>query len=115
LFNDEGLELEIRQVSGLTLKTILEKDFNLTDDCKDYIKTNILKNFLSQNDKIRKTISIIINVFIKQGGIENWPEILEYLYRNLETDRGAEISLKTYNIIIEDSGHLLDKKYSQVF
>ena len=93
----------------------MEKDFSsIVDESLEYLKTNILKHYHHDNIKIRKTISIIVNTFIRQNGLENWPELLEFLYNNLGTDRGSEMSLETINIIIEDSGSLLEEKFDKV-
>ena len=94
----------------------MEKDFSsIIDENAQYVKENILKFYLDDNNKIRKTISIVINTYIKQDGLQNWPELLDFLFNNLGTERGAEMSLETINIIIEDSGLLLEEKFGKVF
>ncbi len=113
--NEESFELDIRQISGLTLKSIMEKDFSsISEDSLSYLRENILRHYLHDNNRIRKTISIIINTYIKQSGLENWPELLDFLYNKLESDRGVEISLETINLITEDSGSLLEQKFEKV-
>jgi len=102
-------------MSGLTLKSILEKEFSsLVEESTCYIRSNILKSYLNENSKIRKTISVIVNTYVKQDSFENWPELLDFLLKNLETEKGSEMSLETINIIIEDSGNLLETKYKKV-
>ena len=44
--------------------------------------------------------------------MEMWPEILNFLLQNLESNFGAEMSLETLNIIIEDSGNYLEEKFA---
>lgn len=115
ILNQEDLEADIRQIGGLTLKGIMERSFmNLTEDAVDYFKINILTCYLHSNQSIRKTISNLINTFIRHGGMEMWPELLNFLYDNLDTDLGVEMSLETLNIIIEDSGSYLEDKYDDV-
>ena len=115
ILNEESFELDIRQISGLTLKSIMEKDFSsISEDSLSYLRENILRHYLHDNNRIRKTISIIINTYIKQSGLENWPELLDFLYNKLESDRGVEISLETINLITEDSGSLLEQKFEKV-
>lgn len=102
-------------MSGLTLKSILEKDFSsIVEESSSYIRSNILRHYLDENSKIRNTISIIVNTLIKQDGFENWPDLLNFLYSHLESERGAEMSLETINIIIEDSGNLLEERNDKV-
>ena len=93
----------------------MEKDFSsISEDSLGYLRENILRHYLHDNTRIRKTISIIINTYIKQNGLENWPDLLDFLYKNLEIDRGAEISLEIINLIVEDSGSLLEEKFEKV-
>ena len=49
-----------------------------------------------------------------QGGIEIWPELLDFLYENLEIETIAETSLETLNFILEDSGCIIEKKFDKV-
>ena len=96
----------------------MERSFiNLTEDSIEYFKEQIVKCYLANsienksNQTIRKTISNLINTFIRLGGVEMWPEILEFLFKNL--DQNAEMSLETLNIIIEDSGSHLEDKFGR--
>ena len=82
--------------------------------CIGYFKSNVLKNYLHPEIKIRKTISILLNTFLIQGGIEIWPELLDFLYENLEIETIAETSLETLNFILEDSGCIIEKKFDKV-
>jgi hypothetical protein len=101
-------------VAGLTLKGIMERQFvSLTEDALVYFRTNVLKSYLDENLTIRKTVSNLINTFIRHGGMESWPEILSFLLENLDTNRGVEMSLQTMNIIIEDSGNYLEEKFGK--
>ena len=43
-----------------------------------------------------------------------WPEILGILYNNLDSDLGVAMSLETLILVIEDSGNLIDEKYTKV-
>jgi hypothetical protein len=44
-----------------------------------------------------------------------WPEILDFLYKRLDSDVSVEMSLETINIIIEDSASYLEEKHTKVF
>jgi hypothetical protein len=70
-------------------------------------------SYLDENLTIRKTVSNLINTHVRHGGMESWPEILNFLLKNLDTNRGVEMSLQTLNIIIEDSGSHLEEKFAK--
>ena len=109
------MELGIRQIAGLTLKGILERQFHeLSQEHLDYFKRNILKCYLHVKAPIRKTISNLINTFLTNGGLQMWPEILQILFNNLDSDLAAITSLETLIILIEDSGSLIEEKYKKV-
>jgi hypothetical protein len=113
--NKSDIEIDIRQIAGLTLKGIMERSFlSLPEESIDYFKDNILTCYLDSNNVIRKTISNLINTFIRHGGTEMWPEILSFLNQNLDTDLGVGMSLETINIIIEDSGQYIEDKHNNV-
>jgi hypothetical protein len=102
-------------MAGLCLKALIERDFiNLTEDAIEYFKTNILLCYLHKNNTIRKTISNLINTFLRHAGSDMWPEILEFLYEQLDNDLGVEMSLETLNIILEDSGTYLEERCVEV-
>jgi hypothetical protein len=93
----------------------MERSFvSLPEDAIEYFKKDILKCYLHENSIIRKTISNLINTFIRHGGTEIWPEILDFLYKNLDSDIGVGMSLETLNIIIEDSGSYIEDKHNKV-
>jgi hypothetical protein len=93
----------------------MERSFtNLAEEAIEYFKKNILKSYLHENMTIRKTISNLINTFIRHGGTEMWPEILDFLYENLDSDISVGMSLETINIIIEDSGSYIETKHENV-
>ncbi len=114
ILNSEEFKIEIRQIAGLSLKGIMERSFaDWTDKTMEYFKRHILECYLDKNPTIRRTISNLINTFLRHGGMEMWPEILEFLLNNLDTNLGVEMSLETLNIIIEDSGSYIEENYSQ--
>ena len=97
------------------MKAIMERSFiNLSEDSIEYFKCNILNCYNHSNYLIRKTISNLINTFIRHGGTEMWPEILTFLYDNLDSSISVEMSLETINIIIEDSASYLEEKHIEV-
>jgi len=114
ILNDNSLEEDIRQVSGLTLKGIIERSFiSMEEGAISYFKNNVFKCYLDSRVNIRKTISILVNTFLRIGGIEIWPEVLEILYMNLDNDIAVKMCLETLNIIIEDSGNLIEQIFQE--
>jgi hypothetical protein len=109
ILNDETIDLVIRQISGLTLKGVLERSFcSLKNEEISYFKSNILCNYMESQPVIRKTISNLLNTFFRLGGFESWPQIIEILSKFFINYSVAESALETIGIIIEDSGNLLE-------
>lgn len=93
----------------------MERQFHeLDEDELKYFKENIAKCYLDSQPVIRKAISNLVNTFIRVGGIEMWPNILNIIYENLDSDVGVNMSLETLNIILEDSGNIIEEKYKNV-
>ncbi len=115
ILNNQDIELGVRQISGLTLKSVLERRFyDLNTEEIEYFKQNICKSYLDPERVIRKAINSLLNTFIRIGGIEMWPEIINILLNNLDNDVGATMSLETIIILIEDYGNVLEEKYTSV-
>jgi predicted nucleic acid-binding protein len=115
ILNDENLDHNIRNISGLTLKGIIERQFNdLEEEEIKYFKKNIFKSYFDKIPTIRRTISNLLNSYLRKGGVESWSEILEILDESLNDDLAVEMSLETLVMIFEDSGHLLEEKYKDV-
>jgi len=88
----------------------MERSFaSLSESNLEYFKIHILECYLDKLPSIRRTISNLINTFLRHGGMETWPEILDFLVKHLESDIGVEMTLETLNIIIEDSGNYLEE------
>ena len=113
----------LRQISGLTLKGIMERQFfELHDDDLEYFKKNILKSYLHIKPSIRKTISNLINTFLRNGGLQMWPEILEILYNNLKIDiddkmnKFMEIMINSFkeNLSQRPQTSLIEEKHLQI-
>ena len=74
----------VRQVSGLTLKAEIEKNFAyLTMPVIDYIKERLLIAFYDPEYSVRKTVSSIMSTLIVKGGFYIWPGLIEFLTNNL--------------------------------
>ena len=115
ILNCRDFNSDIRRISGLTLKGVLERSFNDLDEEEiEYFKQNVLNCYSDPNQQIRKTISNLVNNFLKLGGIEIWPQILELLYVNLDSEVASEMSLEIIVILIEDSGSFIQERCSEV-
>ncbi len=89
----------------------MERSFaNLTDENLEFFKNKILGIYSDSNVIIKRTISNLINTFIRLGGIDLWPELLEFLLNNLDNEAHYETALETIQIIIEDSGAYIEDK-----
>ena len=84
--------------------------------------TNILLYYYDRDSTIRKTISILINCFISNYGIEKWPELFNILCDNLDKkDRIENLAPKKKkkntmdNLLIftEDDDEIL-KEYTEI-
>ena len=112
IFTHSEIGSEIRQYAGLILKGLMERSFvNFTEDNIEYFKNKILEVYAEQNNIIKKTLSNLINTFIRHGGIEIWPELLNLLMVNLDNELNYEISIETIQILIEDSGSYIEDKF----
>ena len=115
ILNNEDLEDGVRQISGLTLKGIMERQFQeLNEEDREFFKKNILKCYLHKKAAMRKTISNLINTFLRVGGLQMWQEILEILFEFLNNDVGVAMSLETLVIVIEDFGNVIQEKHYKV-
>lgn len=97
-------------MAGLTLKGLIERSFiSISEEAIEYFKANVLYCYLNCNITIRKTISNLINTFLRHAGSDSWPEILDFLNNSLNLNEAVEASLETINIILEDSGSSLEE------
>lgn len=89
----------------------MERSFShISDENIEYFKHKILEVYSDSNNIIKRTISILINTFIRLGGIEVWPKLLDFLLTNLENESNFETSIETIQIIIEDSGSYIEDR-----
>ena len=83
-----------------------------TPEVISYFKKNIISCFFDKDFQIRKTVSNLINAFMRHFGMDAWPEILTLIEENLDTTIGNESSIETLNIILEDCQGEIDDKFS---
>jgi hypothetical protein len=93
----------------------MERAFSeISEENIEFFKENIFCCYLADSQVIRKTIANLINTFVKLGGLEKWPEILNILLNLLQNKECTVTVLETMHIIIEDSGNVIEEKYSKV-
>jgi len=90
----------------------MERSFtNFNDKNIEYFKNKLLEIYFDPNLIIKKTISNLINTFVRLGGIDQWPELLDFLIKNINNyDANCETSMETIQIILEDSGAYIEDK-----
>jgi hypothetical protein len=106
----EDQDLALRQTSGLALKSHLEAHFaSLSPDIINYCKSMILEAFNSSQKVIRETAGNAISLLIFRGGLNIWPDILEFLIDKLSDGNDIESAVKTLSFIVEDSGAMFSE------
>ena len=108
----------MRQVSGLTLKAEIEKNFAyLSMPVIDYIKERLLVAFYDPEHAVRKTVGSIMSTLIVKGGFYIWPGLIEFLTNNLAHQDATvvENSIQALCIIVEDAQGLFeDEKFHKM-
>ena len=105
---------DLRCLAGTTLKGQIESNIqSFTNDTIDYLKSSIISCYFERDQSIRKTISTIINSFIKHWGISSWPELIQLIEGNLDRKEGNEMSIKTINLILEDSSSIQEESFKK--
>lgn len=113
ILNSTSQSKEIRNLAGTVFKSQLEINSRiLTEDVISYFKANIISCFFDIDYQIRKTVSNLINTFIRHFGMDAWPEVLSLIEENLDKKEGNEISIETLNIILEDCQGEIDEQFS---
>ena len=102
---------DIRCLAGTTLKGQMESNLqSFTTDTFEYFKSSVMTCYFDRDSAIRKTVSNLVNTFIRHCGIEVWPEILEVIESNIDK-KDNEMSIETLNLILEDSRGGLEEKF----
>ena len=65
----------------------------------NYFISNILSYYYDRDSSIRKIISTLINCFISNYGIEEWPQLFNIICDNLDKEDRIEKTSQTLNII----------------
>jgi len=93
----------------------MERSFNnFNDNNLKYLKQKLMENYSTSNSIISRTNSILVNTFIRLGGIDLWPDLLEFLINKLNFEEEFESSLESIHLIVEDCGTFIEDKNSDV-
>ena len=113
---DDG-NFELRQLAGLALKYQIEVKFAyMHAHALEYCKKMIMNAYMSQAKVVRQTAWNVISLIILKGGINAWPDILEFLTGQISStdDEIIETSVQAISFIVEDSESLLgEAKYAE--
>ena len=93
---------------------IESSNVSFTDSNIEYFKKHIFDSYNDNNISIKKNIPNLINIFVKNGGLDIWPEILTFILKTIDNKQFSEISLETLNFLIEDSGFFLEERFVEV-
>ena len=108
---------EVRQIAGLTLKSHLRANFpRIPMSNIEYCKGNLLTAFYDQEESIRKTVSNVISTVIVKGGLNLWPDIIEFLVNNLAYNDESVVdnAMQALSLIVDDTSKLFeDENYSK--
>lgn len=82
----------------------------------NFIKDKLKQAFYDPQYDVRKTVSSIMAMIIVRGGINIWPDLLQFLTENLNLQQVGpsivENSIHAISIIVEDCSKLFeDERY----
>ena len=104
---------EVRNLAGIVLKSQMEVNTRIfTNDTIEYFKPMLVSCFFDRDYQIKKTVSNLINTFIRHFGMDAWPEVLDLIEDNLDKKEGNDMAVETLNIILEDFQGEMDDKFS---
>jgi len=105
-----------RSLAGLILKNNAKSQYEkFPEEVRSYVKQECLSALADRSPLIRATGSILIATIVNKGTLEQWPSLLEHLYKSLDsTDtnlcEGTFCALKE---ICKDSADQLENLPSQ--
>jgi transportin-1 len=108
----------VRYSAGINLKNYI-KDFykSIPREILAYIKSAILNNLQDSNPQLRSFTGTVITETVQQGGLLQWPEVLQELM-SLVTNQAKNVSSETQESamsalakVCEDNRKLLDKDF----
>lgn len=81
-------------------------------DTINFIKDKLKIAFYDKEYSVRKTVSSVMAMIIVRGGINIWPDLLQFLVENLKsTDVSVvENSIHAISIIVEDCSKLFEEE-----
>jgi hypothetical protein len=99
--NEDFIEVEIRLISLEVLKKlILDKFSDFSNDCLNYLKSNIFEFEKDKDSPIRKEIPKIFINLIKCGFLSTWPNLIETILNKINLPNFCSSAKEAYLEII---------------
>lgn len=109
----------VRYAAAIQLKNHIKIYYkSLSKDQLDFIKQYTVQTLRDPNPQLRSFAGTIITEIIQQGGILQWPEVLQELLSLVESPASGdgsdvqEAAMSALAKVCEDNRKLLDKEYS---
>lgn len=111
-----GIVFLVRYGAAIQLKNHIKLYYTtIPKDALAYIKSSTLSALKDTNPQLRSFAGTIITEIIQQGGILQWPEVLQELLPLVSSDEvGPDVSeaaMSALAKVCEDNRKLLDKEY----
>ena len=107
-----------RSAAAISLKNLVGSRYeSISQEQRDYIKTNILKCVGDSNLQIRNFVGNVITEVIKKGGVLGWPSVYSELFGMAGNEKGdsqphaQEGATSAIAKICEDNRKALDRDY----
>lgn len=113
-----GTLFSVRYSAAINLKNYIKVVYNsIPKDSLVYIKRSVLNTLQDTNPQLRSFAGTVITEIVQQGGLMQWPEILQELITFVSNTAGnipieaQEGAMSALAKVCEDNRKLLDKDY----
>lgn len=113
-----GTLFSVRYSAAINLKNYIKLGYkSVTKESLDYIKSSVLGTLQDTNPQLRSFAGTVITEVVQQGGLLQWPEILQELMglvsnsAGIVTSEAQEGAMSALAKVCEDNRRLLDKDY----
>lgn len=115
----EGTDFLVRYAAAVNVKNHIKTSYkSIPKDQLDYVKSATLSALQDQNPQLRSFCGTIITEIVQQGGLLQWPEILQELLQLVGNSPGnvpdevQESAMDALSKVCEDNRKLLDREYN---
>ena len=113
-----GTLFSVRYSAAINLKNHIKAFYNsISKDALANVKTSVLNTLQDANPQLRSFAGTVITEIIQQGGLLQWPEVLQELMGLVSNQAGnvtpeaQEGAMSALAKVCEDNRRLLDKDY----